>query len=879
MQNEEVSHFRHVGYLRSAAPCTQGDLYLTAALDSNQSPTGSVVCATHPSAPVYRNANQIFWLYTDQIQSVDVGAGYIASALYSLSSGVSCHDIATTSYQENTPKIDFSSYPTHPRRAEFYFRPDTRNRGGFVITHAFTGRVLTAGTSASDSSITTSRVSCTLVDGQGQESLNQIWYLENVNELFNCNQISPSLATEMSILAPGQSSQTMMALGLGTYDEDDVTPVWEGIPSSYQSGTDLDVRAYERRPVPESDDTSWLALKSMGVGSIVQQVSGSAGTPLTYASTNASLKYETRTGTYRPRQYRWSTVGTPSSSDGQQELAPSPYTQTLSSDVTSDNAPQFWYAFPRNFYDASLPTPSDIRVMITDEDEGKTWELKSLDQIPWHHAVTITPKFICDWDAYVAVLRIRYRRQSQYATSASWGDWQVVSVPESSNWGPLASAPWATPNGPQAWIANAWAGDQDSEGYTSLSRGFSFPSGIFSGMADAVAEVSISIRAFSYGPWRNLPGLPYQGPVSTFTALVANRPDMRLTPDVVTDEGIKIHYLLTNWDRSQLSLRIDSLEYYMWRRTPDVMVEPYETQIFPQDPDGDFRWEGDIIVPMAKLNPDVMPGLISELYEADQEGWYGQLDVRGTLISQFGERELDHQSEIFHFETGTTQGQHLTEQLGQFATIYRPTADVTPSYAWQRISTERGPRYIATPIVGTSVIARHMVGAYVSPDDPEQAALLFFRDSSDVLSYSIASAAQSIPLKLATLSYMEDDLLYVIPLQGKLSVSYGTQRDVSTARVLGGRKFIAGGAGGEAPTISFSGTIFRHQLTGVQTPSSQLVKILTSIQDIYSVPLDATLMLRTPYGQAHMVRLTGIDSPRSSAGYADISLSMVEVEG
>lgn len=885
--NEERCHFRHAGFLRSAASGSTY-MYLTAAINSSAVPTGSVTCEAHPASPT----NQIFWLYTDVRSYLDPGVGFIGSIMDPNGRGEFCHDIVTSGSSSPTPlRIDFSS--SAASGTQFYFVESSRVVGGFEIISRTTERALTAGSSASNSSLSATSVSCYLVDNA--HALNQIWILEQSAELMGCLQLAPALADDMAILSPGQSSQNKLPLGIGTYDEDDETSVWSCIPMSTRSGSSLSTSSYPHRPAyaGAESDAEWVDMLDAGSGQQVQQVRRRAitdGSHLSYSAVASITKVETPTGTYRPRRYFWVSSGQAlSSSDGQQELASSPYSQTLNSSTGIDNSPQFWYAFPRNLYRASLPTPSDLHIMMTDNDTGETRELQQLDQIPFLDSVTITPKFRCDWDAYVSVMRIRYLRSSQYSSSASWGPWQVVAVPESGNLDTLSQAPWATPSGPQAWIPNSWSGYQDDEGYTVLSRGFSFPEGIFSVMNGVIAQVAITIRSFSYGEQTiNFPALPYEGPAATFTAIIAPRESCTISPQEVTPEGIRIRYRFDTYlDRAiftNFNLRINSISFDSWYESDDVMIEPYETTIFPHEQDQYGYYIGDIVVPMTYLNPDTMPDIISDLSIYTQSA---RAKASGVLISQFGQIDVEGdqgQWSSISLQTGmVASAGHITSQLGQFATIYAPRdPSQFPDIGWQRISTERGPRYIEMPIsMYDEFVARHMVGSYVSPDDPRQEAILFSRQTggeTDTPLFEVVSEQYNVPMKLTTLSYADSGVLYVIPLQGQISISYGVQRDVSTARRLGGRKFVAGSIGGEAPSISFSGTIFRHQFTGVAIPTSENVKILTSIHDLYDIPENATLMLRTPFGQAHMVRLTGIDSPRTSAGYADITLSMVEVD-
>lgn len=883
--NEERCHFRHAGFLRSAASGSTY-MYLTAAINSSAVPTGSVTCEAHPASPT----NQIFWLYTDTRSYLDPGVGYIGSIMDPNGRNEFCHDIvASGSSSPRTIRIDFSSSAAYG--AEFYFVESSRILGGFEIIHRNTDLALTAGSSASDSTLSSTSVSCYLVDNS--HSLNQIWILEQSAELMGCLQLAPALADDMAILSPGQSSQNKLPLGIGTYDEDDETSVWSCIPISTRSGSSLSTTSYPQRPAYEGaeSDAEWVSMLDAGSGQQVQQIrrrSVADGSHLSYSATASVADVDTPTGTYKPRRYFWAASGQVlSSSDGQQELAASPYSQTLNSSTGVDNSPQFWYTFPRNLYRASLPTPSDIHIMITDDATGETRELQQLDQFPFLDEATIIPKFRCDWDKYVSVMRIRYLRSSQYSSSASWGPWQVVAVPESGILDTLSQAPWATPSGPQAWIANSWAGEQDNEGYTTLSSGFSLPSGLFSAMSGVIAQVSITIRAFSYGEQiPQIPALPYEGPAATFTAIIAPQPRCYISPQEVTPDGILVRYVFESLDRSvftNFALRINSIEFSGWYDSDNIMTEPYEASIFPHEQDQYGRYTGDIIIPMTYLSPDDMPTIISEL------GHYGsaQAKASGVLISQFGQISVEGsqgQSSSISLQTGmAASAGHITTQLGQFATIYGPRdPSQLPDIGWQRISTERGPRYIKMPIsMYDEFVARHMVGSYVSPDDPQQEALLFSRQTggeTETPLFEVISEQYNTPLKLTTLSYADSGVLYVIPLQGQISISYGVQRDVSTARRLGGRKFVAGSIGGEAPSLSFSGTIFRHQFTGVAIPTSENIKILTSIHDLYDIPENATLMLRTPFGQAHMVRLTGIDSPRTSAGYADITLSMVEVD-
>ena len=62
------------------------------------------------------------------------------------------------------------------------------------------------------------------------------------------------------------------------------------------------------------------------------------------------------------------------------------------------------------------------------------------------------------------------------------------------------------------------------------------------------------------------------------------------------------------------------------------------------------------------------------------------------------------------------------------------------------------------------------------------------------------------------------------------------------------------------------------------TTASEAYALHESIGDLYRIPDDTTVMLRTSYGTTYSVIITSIESPRSQSNLAQVTINMLEVE-
>lgn len=894
----DVTHFRHCGRLKSMAT-DQGDMYLTTGV-SGSTLSGSVsvehLTIAGSSDPGF---NQAFWLYSDfgatasgivwnfGVETWD-GDTRIAAAI-----SVGGNSYSGIGYPD--PPSSGDTLTTSGGSVGVEYNIVAASGGGFVIYVRNSDLCVTAGTSASDtlgSSIVTPR----LITYSGKA--NQRWALEELDDLAGIYQLAPILGPAFAISSPGQSTSENARLGIGAYDERDVTATWRfPLTSRY----DID-GAWKRISIPiitapeSGDSVSWAIPSDPTAPCALYQQHGfgwGSSIDLDYVRTMptwyASL-YDRTTGTYSGRQYEISgTTDVISSQLDDQQLDSLVWGQTISSSLYRENFPQYWYRIPRNIFKSSLPQPYDVRVWMYDHDTSSGRYLSSLDQIDPTHHIELHPRFICPAGAYVVTMRL--------AMEDDTDGWDVVLSPDNSAvWNGIKRAPFATPGVGIAWVPNAFADSRDEDNYVHLDAGFDFPDGLWDNSVwglnndrKGAIRLSVTVRAFSYDngasgldtyePWR-----PYQGLSSTSEFRIADQYLPWINAVHIDDTSLVMTWAGNNYASVRQDSDVMRMRHLIVQWTDgdgahneDLLLDTYDCPI--QNPQGGVR---QLRVPLGVLDADVAIAIVASIASGGTVKLTSQSDIR--LVTQYGLAPIPivswglnvtMEASAISYTTSATATRYTT-------TFPSPSGVQLLTHAYARTMTERGPRLVEMPTPATSSSSRMAIwadGGYLNAHEGPRHALLFARltYTPNTLYYATSIDSLVITNPVSSLGWRTSDgRLHLILLDGNLSFSYARQRDISSAIRRGGTRYVAASSGTEVPSLKFSGTIYRGQRGATSTSD---VVIHDSIDDIYRIPDDEPVTFRTSYGTTYPVIITSIDSPRSISGLAQVSISMLEVEG
>ena len=872
---DQACHFRHCVRLYSGV--TNQSLYLTSDVSGSQD-TGQL----YASAATDKHWNQHFWLLTDRPGSNDEpGVGYLCDTFVAsvATDPTRFHAVACAAQSGAHPSADHTTPNSYDAAQQWEFVVDSVSSLAIVIRKPGTSLCITAGASPSDT-LSSSSVQCSLTTYSG--AANQRWYLAAPWTSCNVFQLAPAADPAMAIATPGQISQDGAELGIVSYDETDPTAAWMGWYESYAAMSRAFMR-WTHYVSPSQEKTASVSYRYTypPSGRLTQRVEkvpqdNTSFTPgslldLTPTRTYAGGDFTTRTGTEVAAQYSIDDSDEDyavSSSDGEITIAASPWIQALSTSTGASNAAQFWYAIPRNFYNPGMPTPYDLQLICHDDYTGTEWVLEASDELDSSHRYHIMPRFICDWDAFSVVLLARFRGLS----STTWSDWEVRQLPASGNSDQISGAPWSVPDGPPAWVPNAWSTGVDDDGYRQLTQSIDL-GGLLSDHPCEVMQISVTLRAFEYGPSYRYPWAPYQGPGSTVTSIIAPRPTISPSSAYVSDDGLHISYTSSAFPGAgQCSLRMRSLRVIQsgssWSR--ELLASSYEVPL--------YQSSGTFIVPMTAFDGEAIIDVV-ELFQSTSSL---TLEIAGDVVTSYAAKPLTS-SITLDMESGADVLPSWTvtqTELGQWATRIVIRFGWTWTTSYQLISSESDTSLMQLKAVDSSErLARHMVGQSLSTGTSSHVSLIFGRDDSDVLAFLVLRTTVQNPRPVASLSWVDAaGIVHLIPVQGDLSFSYSSSKRVEAAQRLGATRFIAGTSGGSTPSLKFSGTIFRDELSEIPAPASGWISFDTSVSDLYRIPDDVDVLFRTTYGTAYLTRIVKVDSPRNSAGQAQITIEMLEVE-
>lgn len=902
---DEVCHFRHCGHIVSQALGPNDTLMMLTASLSGTAWTGDLVC-TGSQESQNGGVNQLFWLLTDRPnapQEDDIGyvafsgvyydepvphsTDYFHNVRFSFSLGSQATIAITDNRFDSTEQLCFV-----PQGSQ-----------GFAIMLPGTSACLTAGASPA-ASISSSSVSIYVTSFTGAK--NQLWGLDVTNQLAGCYQLAPAAAPELAILSPGQGIANGGPVGIGAYENDDITATWYAMPfNSIGEGT----THYSNIMFFWQDKACSIYRDSPSAGASAIQamrpVDSAYGSPIEYQRTLdwAVSQLTALNGNWSAKQYADSVFasGTTcmSSAEGTDTVSPNLKFDTISTSTGQDNLAQFFFALPRNFYDTTLPQCQDLQLVMHDINTGETRPLNELDAISTSAVFTLTPKFICEATKYVAILRVSHSDPDSTETA----EMDSRYLPDNGKWPQIETAPWGIPNGPEAWAPNGFASTLDDDGYTTLTKPFKSVPGIFSGHQNQIVNATLTVAAFemeSHGskqPW-----MPTVGRAASKTFRIAPKAAFSLTSATIDENFVTLNGTITSgWLGSgQMTLDVEDFRWICTRGGQTTthlhaLIDPQSLQI-------NYRTEDTLI------DPPVIAAKIP-LTALDGEAFF---DVVQTLAAG-GTVELRAYDDIFLrspygsvgatygvFTLPTTWGPSMTIDDDSYLTITQnplATSFEVPAMAplirlvWTTSyiisDSERGHRLLKiqgsdfTGSSGFQLIGCFASGSALSTQSEKERALIFRRLESDTtkLHLYVHERTSMLVEPLASLTYQDArNTATVIPLEGNVTSDYSESRQFVAAQRLGGSRYLAAVTGTKTPSLKFSGTIFRGQLANLPASTISEVEVSSSVSDLYRIPADAICMLRTTHGTTHQVIVTSIDSPRSVAGLAQVTINMIEVE-
>lgn len=882
---DQTCHFRHCARVLSKAlgPSLE-TMYLTATISGTQFTGGLTVTGTQND---WKNQN--FWLLTDNPaypSEDDIGyVGFAAQYTNEPSPGPELfHNIHVSGSLGSQAAINISANDFDSTE-KFCFV--SHGASGFAIMIPGTNYCLTAGTTAA-SSISSSSVGVYVTAFSGAET--QLWDIYEPVQLTGCYHMAPAGAPEMGICSPGQGLSSYTSLGIGAYEQDDITATWIAFYESWLLSfiNESFILGY----VGDRDTTTLYVFTATG-SSLPEQGSQISASESMYRSIADNFIYAGRSlnptyntlhannGLYYAKQYTDTTSGSSTaltSYHGTETVSQSPWVDTLSPSTWPSNISQFWYPVPQNLYDAGLPQCLDLQLIVRDNTLGTERILSSVDDIPSTSDITLIPRFICSEKAYVACMKISFSDPD----SAEDSSWDIIMTPTSGNYPVIDEAPFATPNGPNAWSPNAWASATlDDEGYTTLTQGFDFPSGLFSGYSGQIASITLTIRPFAYEQVVSLwPWLPYAGRQSSMTYRIAPSPTASITSAVIDEHNLTLSGSVTGgWlGAGAMAIEIDDFTWYYFSGSPKYMRHALLDRQRISLHESSFS----VKIPLTSLNGAAFYDVVSLLHGGTTVRFQG--DVR--LVSQYGSTTITvNQPLAWPATTTADDTTHLTVYHQKMYTEFSTPAmvpsstqlDWTTSYVVA--PSETGAR-LQPMLLMNSQFAFFAAGGELTGDGTYERALIFRRlhdDYDNQLFYQTWMASSLNIEMISSLTYKRtsDQAAVIIPLEGNVTTQYSESREISAAQRLGSGRYIASTNLTRTPTLKFTGTIFRHNFI---TSSSATVFIDASVSALYQIPPDAICTLRTSHGTSHQVMITSIESPRSIAGLAQVTINMIEVE-
>ena len=713
------------------------------------------------------------------------------------------------------------------------------NVSSFVLRVAGTDWCLTAGSTPS-SSASAGAISLTQYEG----ALNQKWFCDGSPDLIGFYDIRSYASNgTLVITTPSDVMTDHVQLSLEAPRPESASQVYRIIePSLDQSRAPHELIMHQARSYKEH---FYIGLAQTDVWTVypIGQVSSSGTTRQTLRAPETSIESWTADGTTYPSlhlrysgygQYYFDTAGP----------ARVPFSGGLwGAEGYPESPQQSWIPVPRHMYDASLPTPSGLSVVVKSQDFDEEFETTSRgaisirDDVVYGTSCTLKMSLSGEHEQFQVARSTRFM-----SADGTWGNWTTVSSIPGLHESISVEPGWGI-----AWVPNAFSQGADLDGRIGLPVG-----GVALDTLYPREQVTYKVRCLEYSS----SGVPTVGPASSITIDITAKNSLQLdgSPMVMRD-GLEIPYRISYFT-GPTSVHMDSvfLGSVEAIRDFDASVAAESGKILV--PWTAFR-ELDATWPTTSGRTIALSGYTTDLFGESE------FDLSGTLATDpYARHESGYARphDLFTIVSASAGDELRTlcvvDSEDEQHVIDMPVGIVTPP-AQDPAGILDGEGQTTASVV---TIAQR------GPLDPEY--------------YSIAGFAIPRPIRgITTLAFRRENETVIIPIEGNVSSSFSISRDVATARKLGSRAFSMGTLPGAAPELELSGTLYRAQLASWNTQGvAGSIRVASTIQEACRIPADTTCVLRTAFGTCHRVRVVGVSVPRSSRDQAELSFSLVEVD-
>lgn len=497
-------------------------------------------------------------------------------------------------------------------------------------------------------------------------------------------------------------------------------------------------------------------------------------------------------------------------------------------DSYPESPQQSWIPVPRHVYDASLPTPSGLSVVVDNSSFGEKFETTSRCALSVDPDGVISPASLS--------LKFSVSGTQEFFQVSSVGDVQISeSISYEPGWG-------------LAWAPNAFSSGVGVDGKITVNAGR-----VALDTQHTRAQREFKIRCFRYSD----AGVPTVGPAASITIdfAVKNEFDFDDAPMVGRD-GLEIPYEI-RYFTGPTSLHFDSIFIGSVEAIRD-----FDTSVSSAS--------GRLIIPWTAFR---------ELDAAWMRAAGTMIRIYGSSSDLFGTSNISVNRALIADEDATV----VAGTMSSNPIFTRISTGIVgnPRKTFCVVDSESAQRVIEMP---DSIVTPPALDHAAILDGEQQTtsrALSIVGDSifGDADEYHAASFDVPRPSRcVTTLAYNNAEGVMIIAVEGNISSGFSLSRDVATARRVGANAFEIGALPGASTELELRGVLYRGQLASFPVSSSQTLKIASTIQEACRIPADTTCVLRTAYGTCHRVRVVGVSAPRSARDQAEITFSLVEVD-
>lgn len=796
----------------------------------------------------YGRANRYAWLAVASVyDDLDPGVG----GLFKMGDGTSTAPMTWWGFQydvsSSTPTLSFVDMSTNGNLGDVNGAPPRlyanqklefeQLYGGYqyVIRVAGTDWCLTAGTAPSATPVA-GAVSLTEYEG----AANQIWSCNGSPDLIGFYDLRSYAANgSLVVTTPGDVSSNLVQLGLASPRPESASQTYRLIePSLDPSQAPRKILAHQARSPRLTFNLGTAQTGVWTVRPINQLSAGWDRRAALQAPETSSMSWSADGVSYPALHlsflnYPWDTAGP--------ERVP--FSGGLwGADDYPDSPHQHWVPVPRNIFDASLPTPSALSVLVENDDFGETFETTSRcslsidDETLSPAACTLKFALSRDHELFQVGVAERYMQEN-----ATWSDWILVTGTPGISYTTSSEPGWGV-----AWVPNAFASSTDTDGRVGLDV-----TGVMLSANRPRIQMRYMVRAFEY----DAAGVPTVGPASTIIIDFSAKGHFEIDGSpMVGRDGLHVPYRI-DYFTGPTRLHFDSVMIGSVEAIRD-----FDTSVSSAS--------GTLLVPWTAF---------CDLDASWMRAAGTMLRIYGTSSDLFGEASIATSLALIADEDATVvTGTMASNPI--FTSI--STGIVGKNKIFCVVDSESAQRVIEMPGVVTPPALDY---AAILDGEQQQTtrALIITGDSIFGIGSEYHAASFDIPRPsrcVTTIAYEGTDEVMIIAVEGNISSGFSLSRDITTARRVGANAFELGALPGASTELELQGTLYRGQLASFPVSSSQAVKIASTIQEACRIPADRTCVLRTAYGTCHRVRVVGVSAPRSSRDQVEITFSLVEVD-